>query len=314
MVEAWKGDARLGDRLDVPELMPLPAAVPIARYPQKWEIVIRGGVSEQIPRQPVGSRMILFLKNTTDDSGTSGTTVFNTWEPAELMHDMKASVVWIEGEHLWCFQQPSNPGPSLLLQCPDSIEKFHARVDEITAVQREMNIVLSIGEGRSRAEQLKPYVHSEVFPAQMTALRELRKCGPMAVPVIQEMLDDPLFANEASDLVQALVDAGGDSVAGYLHARLRRELAFWKSTGPLLSPGWWNSDTSPHPPLQGRYSLTLQLIVALEKLRYSTARKTVMELGDFWRSLPQLNDPSGLNQMAEECDKLLAQLRVRSSE
>ncbi len=30
----------------------------------------------------------------------------------------------------------------------------------------------------------------------------------------------------------------------------------------------------------------------------------------FWRSVPQLDDPSGLSQMAVECDKLITQLQT----
>ena len=35
------------------------------------------------------------------------------------------------------------------------------------------------------------------------------------------------------------------------------------------------------------------------------------ELRDFWLSLPQLNDPSGLNQMAKECDHLVKHLSTK---
>lgn len=38
-----------------------------------------------------------------------------------------------------------------------------------------------------------------------------------------------------------------------------------------------------------------------------------MHLRDFSRSLPQLNDPSGLNQIAEECDKLIGQLQANAT-
>jgi hypothetical protein len=55
---------------------------------------------------------------------------------------------------------------------------------------------------------------------------------------------------------------------------------------------------------------TYQLIVALELTHYSGALNTAIQLRDFWRSLPQLDDPSGLNQIAEECDKLIGQLQT----
>ena len=93
-------------------------------------------------------------------------------------------------------------------------------------------------------------------------------------------------------------------------ARLQRDLAFWKSTGPTLSPGWWNEDTRIHAPLRERYAQTYQLIVGLEQTRYSASLNTATELRDVWLSLPQLNDPGGLDQIVEECDKLIRRLQA----
>jgi hypothetical protein len=48
----------------------------------------------------------------------------------------------------------------------------------------------------------------------------------------------------------------------------------------------------------------------LEQVGYPGALDTAIRLRDFWRSLPQLNDPSGLDQMTDECDKLITQLQT----
>src|SRR5271169_32229 len=86
VVESWKGDLRVGERLVIPELRPEPNAVPISRYPKEWSEAVRGGVSEQIPRELAGSRMVLFLKSSadgqvptsrTDESGRYG------WKPSD---------------------------------------------------------------------------------------------------------------------------------------------------------------------------------------------------------------------------------------
>jgi hypothetical protein len=82
-----------------------------------------------------------------------------------------------------------------------------------------------------------------------------------------------------------------------------------RSTGPSLSQGWWNENPTPHAPLRERYGQTYQLILGLQQIHYPEALNTAMQLRDFWRSLPQLNDPNGLNQIAEACDKLIAQLQ-----
>lgn len=45
--------------------------------------------------------------------------------------------------------------------------------------------------------------------------------------------------------------------------------------------------------------------VRLKKLKAVSCKALVIELRDFWRSLPQLEDKSGLDQMSKECDSIL---------
>ncbi len=155
----------------------------------------------------------------------------------------------------------------------------------------------------------KPYVRSEVYEAQQLALSELGKCGPSALETIRGMLNDPAFGDEAAELVKAFVEAGGEAVGEELANRLQQELAFWRTTAPSLPRGWWNQDPAPHEPLRERYSQTFQLILGLERTHYTPALITAKQLANLWRFLPQLNDPSGLNQMVVECDKLVDRLR-----
>ena len=313
VVESWKGDLRVADRLVIPELVPAPNAIPISRYPKSWAAAVRGGVSELIPRQPVGSRLVLFLKSSADEqvpTNRTNETEPSGWKPSALLRTMNASAVWMDGDQLYCFTQLMNPGPSVLFASRDSEARLRNRVAEINGIQEGMTAAIGVQDGEARAERLKLYVRSDVFPAQQSALEELSKCGPSAVRTIIGMLDDPAFADEASELVKALVQAGGEPAGEELHRRLRQELAFWKSTGPSLSRGWWNEDARPHAPLRERYSETYELILGLEQAHYSASLNTAEQLRDFWRSLPQLNDPSGLNHMAEECDKLIGQLQT----
>ena len=204
-----------------------------------------------------------------------------------------------------------NPGPSVLLPLDYSVGDLRKRVADINGVQQRIAEALAVKNGSERAERLKAYAHSDVFPARQFSLEELGKCGPSAVPTIREMLDDPAFADEGTQLIKALVQAGGRSVGEELHTRLQQNLAFWKSVGPSLSRDWWNEDANPPSPLRQRYSQTLQLIVGLEQVHYSPALHTVKNLRDFWRSLPQLNDERGLDQMAVECDRLIAQSQAK---
>jgi len=98
-------------------------------------------------------------------------------------------------------------------------------------------------------------------------------------------------------------------VAGLeLNRHLQKELKFWKAKGPTLRHGWINEDKSVHAPLRERYSVTYELILGLEKTRYTPALNTAIEFRGFWRSLPQLND--GFSEFIGECDKLIRDLRT----
>ena len=132
----------------------------------------------------------------------------------------------------------------------------------------------------------------------------------MALPTIREMLADPAFAGEGAELVKAFAEAGGESVGEELDALLKEQVRFWQAIAPTLSIGWWNQDVTPNAPLRERYMQTLQLVLALERVHYQPAATTAERLGSLWGSFPQLKDPSGLDQMASECDKLVAELRA----
>ena len=311
VIESWKGDLNVGEQVVVPELRPDRKTIPISRYPQAWSDAIAGGIGETIPRQPPGSRMVLFLESVIPPpADKADKNRRRLWKPADIFGEMKTSVLWLDGGQIYGFVQLMNPGPSVLFEFPGSEDKIHERVTEIDAVQKELTASLEEHDGARRAEHLKQYVQSDIFPARSLSLKELGNCGPAAVPTIRGMLDDPAFAHEAAALVQGLVGAGGDAVGEELNSRLRQDLAFWRATGPTLPQGWWNQELSSPAPLRDRYSQTEQLIVGLEKMHDAGALKTAMELRDFWRSLPQLNDPSGINRLADECDTLISHLQT----
>lgn len=234
------------------------------------------------------------------------------WQSADVSHEMRASVVWIDGTQTYKFTQWSNPGPSLLSAWGRSLDSVHGRVTEVIHIQQGLATALNVKDGGTRAEHLKPYVQSDLFPARLLALDELGKCGPSALGTIRDMMDDSAFADEAEDLIKAYSEVGGEAAGDELNARFKEVLSFWRATGPTLSPGWWNQDTTPYAPLRERYGQTIQLIRGLELTHYSAALDTAIQLRNLWRSLPQLNDPSGLNHLAEECDKLVDELRANS--
>ena len=61
-MESWKGNLEARSSVTVTELQPPTGAMEIAVYPKEITEILRDGRNEQVPAQPVGSRMVLFLK------------------------------------------------------------------------------------------------------------------------------------------------------------------------------------------------------------------------------------------------------------
>jgi hypothetical protein len=300
VMESWNGDLKAGDLVAVPEMQPPTGGMEIVSYPRDFDDIVKGGANEQIPAQHIGSQLVLFLKKSPEASS-------NHWKSADLFGEMKASAVWMDGGQLYTFRQLMNPGPSVLVPWDMTLDKMKERVSEIHRIELDLVRVTAIEDDAARAEGLKVYVRSDIFEARQLALNELPKSGPKALPAIREMLSDSTFADERAELVKAFAEAGGESVGEELDVRLQEQVRFWQATAPTLSVGWWNQDANPHAPLRERYSQTWQLVLALERVHYPPAVTTAGQLGALWRSLPQLNDPSGLDEMASECEKFVAE-------
>jgi hypothetical protein len=84
VLQSWKGDLEAGRLVTVPELQPGAGAMEVAAYPKEFAETLRGGRNEQIPAQPVGSQMVLFLKKEVEAST-------DHWKSADLFGEMKAS-------------------------------------------------------------------------------------------------------------------------------------------------------------------------------------------------------------------------------
>ena len=322
VLESWKGDLSAGSHVVIPDLIPKLNALPISAYPNLWAPPDRSGIAEQIPRQPAGSRLVLFLRRNKLEARDAQKSEWVGWVTQAEKDSMKISAVWIDAGATYFFAERFTSGPFSLTVLgeydreekrfePYSEESLKQYVEKVLRVQSEMTAILAEKDGRTRALRLKPYVTSKILPARRQAMEELGKAGSSAVGPIGEMLDDPAFAEQAPELVDAMVKAGGKDVGAELNRRLEQDVAFWMRTGPSLSPGWWNEDPMPSSPLRNRYGQTYRLVYGLDQTGYPGALNTAIRLRDFWRSLPQLDDPSGLSQMAVECEKLIAHLQEK---
>lgn len=310
VVESWKGNLSPGDRVVIPELRPIAKAIPVWSYPDEW-FAHEGTISSEIPKQIAGLHVLLFLKRTSPAVATKDGTqaVRSQWMPSSLFDDMKSSVIWIDGTRLYRFTQTMNPGPSTLQRWDMGEGEVRQRVAQVVQVEQELMDVIRINGGAERAVALRQYLRSDILPARQFAEEELGKCGHEGVAVIRSILDDEAFSAESDAVVKALVRAGGTDEGNDLTARLDHDLEFWRTVGPSLHQGWWNDDPTPQSPLRNRYAQTLELVRGLDEVRFPGALSTAVALRNFWRSLPQLDDPTGLNQMSQESDKLIHDLQ-----
>jgi len=329
VLEAWKGDLRPGTIIAIPDLAPDADSVPIDQYPQK-PYSDDGKISTKVPVVFPGSKIVLYMK---DNSGASGRGETSRWTASNLFGDMKASAVWIHEGMAYGFVQVSNPGESVLVNLryvtdPNpsatrtenlSESSLKERTFNVLRLQHQIDAAAAIQDPTARAEALKAYADSKIRPAKMFVLEELGKCGEAALPTIGSMMDDPKFSKDAAELIEQYAKAGGTGVGPQLTSRLEADLRYWQAIGPTLPVGWWNliDEHGIWADIHGyrdRYSQTIALVRALDKLRYLPAVSTAMQLRDFWKSWPQLNDPSGLNQMSDAADQLVQHLQVGNSE
>jgi hypothetical protein len=92
VLESWKGNLKAGEHVIVPQLMPGPHAVPIALYSKLNRPFQPSGEGslEAIPKQPVGSRMVPFLRR--DGRGEGAPSDLSSespeWQPADVYHNI----------------------------------------------------------------------------------------------------------------------------------------------------------------------------------------------------------------------------------
>ena len=294
VVESWKGDLKPGEPLEVPELRPDENAVPISNY--------KIGISERIPRQPVGSRMILFLKRRGEGGAASPSESLGTgmeWEPASAWDGIKVSVLWIDGGKAFCFQQQEYPGPSALSACSQwpatlssDVAVFTVRIQEVLQVQRNLAETLALKNVDVQAQRLGWIALGDVYEAQREAIDALGKVGSVALPEVLQVMDrPPVRFYDGSQLIRVFVEAAGKDSGRQLHARLQQDLVYWKAVGPTMTQSWLDQLIAPGSSLFVKFNETVLLIRELDQEHYTPAAQTVAELRDFWVSQPQLYDP-----------------------
>jgi hypothetical protein len=303
VIESWKGDLKPGDSVEVPELKPYEDAVPIGSSQKSKEFGRQDshGINEQIPRQPIGSQLILFLRKKGEGGAGSPSADNGTgthWEPASGSAGMKVSALWIDSGKGYCFSQWMNPGPSELSEClrfdvtSSDVAVFTARILRVLRVQRDLAETLAIkNHPELRADRLGFIALGDVWEAQREALDALGKSGTVALPEILQVMDKPPVPYDGTITIRAFVEAAGKDSGRLLHARLKQDLIYWKALGPTLTADWLDQLVKPGASLYVKFDETVLLIRELDREHYAPALKTVIELRDFWVAQPVLYDP-----------------------
>lgn len=303
VLKSWKGDLKPGDSVDVPELKPANNAVPIPDYLKPPRFVSKNEmrIGKQIPRQPVGSEMILFLKTPATGSlsfsgaDTRAPRRFSSWEGS------RNSTLWIDHGKAFCFRQWSNPGPNALGECGEpelsssDVAAVTSRIQQVLQVQRNLAGILELKDRDWRAVQLGWFamgvVYGNVYEAKIEAIEALGKSGTVAIPEMLQVMDNPPAEfYDGRQLIQLFVQAAGKNSGRMLFARLQEDVIYWKTIGPTLTQNWYGDLLDVGSPLFIKFNETDLLVRELEKENYSPAAETVTELRDFWVSQPQLYD------------------------
>jgi len=185
------------------------------------------------------------------------------------------------------------------------------RVREIVALRRALAAIEEVDAAEVRAAQAERHVHSELYFARKEAFNILAGCGDAALPILRMLLGDESNGRLYGDIIDAMGSAGGAQLGPEFIKIVDEELQFWRARAPSLEKGWWNGKGVEPPEvrlLRERYTKVLHVFRELRKMRLRDSRSAVQEFRRYWRSLPQLEDQSGLDQMSQACDAVLKAL------
>lgn len=287
VLETWRGGLARGEKILIPAL---------AAFEEPATRAIHGdfGPTEDARRHVTGARMVLFLKR----AGTR-------WVAASNWGDMMVSVVWVERDTVYAFQQIVNPGDSVLVSLATSEKDFHGKVDKVIAAWAEIARARALQDPVARAHALLPFTRAESSDQMESAFDGLATCREAALPTLRAILaDESATSGPQCYAMKALVKVLGEGAGPELTRIVEKGLAYWKTTGPELKSGWWGNPAADSATRS--YVVVNHALESLTSLRCAACETAVTELRDFWLSLPQLAEYKGLT---DRCDGLLRALK-----
>lgn len=306
VAEMLQGELKVGDEVVVPEL---------AEFRDKAARRIWLWKEGAEPQYVSGDRMILFL--TRDEPETSADEVkwLSSMLTGSYRHAMKLSVVWVEGKKAYAIQQKQNPGPAAIFELPQGSAGVAAEIKRLVSLKKKLAAATATEAASERADLLAEFAVGKDYFARHEAFAALQNCEAAAESALLKIIDNPKHAAFHGDAIDCLGHALKDNATPILINLLKEETEFWRNRGPDLSVGWWNGQDLKWPEVKElrdqfrRLSAALRVMAKHPQPEYA---KPVAELRDFWRTLPQLEDPSGLNQISHEADAVLNQIKSKS--
>jgi hypothetical protein len=297
VLESWYGDLEPGEFISIPYL---------AIFTVKdWRRICTRRLERNpdIPTHVTCDRMVMFLKKEKNETqGTEET----RWVGAA--HYPWISVAWIEQGEAYAFPWGNPPGEVSLEPLGLSENDLKNRVHEVIKTREELQKALSLPNPAQRAQALQPFTDSGVAHARKPSFDALGECGKDALPVLRKMLQAEFEPRWPHGLMWMFADAGGTEVGPELTEMLAKELNFWLDICESLEEGWLDGTgltRDERESLAKRYYKTLNIIWALEKIKFEGCEQEVVAFRDFWNSRPQLAHGTCV---VASCDAILAQL------
>lgn len=233
------------------------------------------------------------------------------WAPSGFGREIETSTVWLNGGNTYSFVQQDNPGPTTLINLARTEDALLARLREIVAAQADLNRIETMTDKAVGAKQAVKYIDDQCRDVRKYAFTVLGRCGHSSISLLQEILQDPKRSGLHEEAVRAIALVDGRDVDDILVQGFKQEILLWEKLGPSLQCGWWNgtgldwNDVLRH---RDNYGRTLAYITAFQSRPLESAREALDQFRRFWRSLPQLEDPSGLTHMSEACDAAIRRI------
>jgi hypothetical protein len=264
--------------------------------------------------KPQTSRLVLFLRQEPTiekESPEQMPASHQHWVGATSWNkeaQMKTSFVWLQDSRVFCFLPDSEFTDIFLQDCGMTWVELMMKTRKVLHEQRVLKSIVEIPDKRARADELAPFIQSDYRLARTYVFKQMEICGEDGLPTLRGILNDQAAIEEHGQAIEALVEIEGPKAGPELTALLETDLSFWRSVGPTLKGGWQNDDRTPQAPLTRRYSRTVDLVRALEDIRFAGGRRVIAELRDLWQSVPPMNKADSHSEMIDECNRVLSEL------